>query len=167
MNQREIFEKAYDDFADPIFRYIYYRVFDRDIAKDLTQETFYKVWDYIAKGKTIENIQAFLYRTAHNIVVNSIRNKKKIVSLEELEDVLGFDIGDTQQEESTIQSQDIAAIFDSFTILKEKDAELMKLRYVDGLSIEEISKITRYSINNISVKIHRILETLKQFHNRP
>lgn len=165
MNQKDIFEKAYVDLADPIFRYIYYRVFDRDIAKDLTQETFYKVWDYIAKGKTVDNIQAFLYRTAHNIVVNSIRNKKQTVSIDELEESIGFEVRDVQQEESQAQAQDIASILDSFKILNDKDIELMKLRYVDGLSVEEISRITRYSVNNISVKIHRLLEKLKKYHS--
>lgn len=167
MNQKDNFEKAYLDFSDQIFRYIYYRVFDRDVAKELTQETFFKVWDYIAKGNQIENIRAFLYRTAHNTVINSIRDKKQILSIEELQEGLGFDIEDKAQEEKQQEIQDIASILDSFTILKEKEAEIMKLRYVDGLSIEEISEITRYSISNISVKIHRILEKLKKYHNTP
>ena len=166
MNQREIFEEAYIDLADSIFRYIYFRVFDRDIARDLTQETFYKVWDYLAKGKEIDNIKAFTYRTAHNLLVNSIRNKKPIVSIEELEDTVGFEVADTQQQESQIQAQDIASILDSFTILKEEDAEIMKLRYVDGLSIQEIAKITSSSENSLSVKIHRLLEKLKEYHSQ-
>jgi RNA polymerase sigma-70 factor (ECF subfamily) len=166
MNQREIFEEAYIDLADSIFRYIYFRVFDRDIARDLTQETFYKVWDYLAKGKEIENIKAFTYRTAHNLLVNSIRNKKPIVSIEELEDTIGFEVVDTEQQESKIKAQDIASVLDSFTILKEEDAEIMRLRYVDGLSIQEIAKITSSSENSLSVKIHRLLEKLKEYHSQ-
>ncbi len=165
MNQKEEFEKAYINFSDQIFRYIYFRIFDKDVAKDLTQETFYKVWDYIAKGNTIENMQAFLYRTAHNTLVNTIRNKKPTISIDELTETIGFELVDTAQEESKTKSQDIASILDSFKILNEKDAELMRLRYVDGLSIEEISDITRYSVSNISVKIHRLLEKLKKYHN--
>jgi RNA polymerase sigma-70 factor (ECF subfamily) len=164
MSQREIFEQAYMNLADPIFRYIYFRVFDRDIAKDLTQETFYKVWDYIAKGREIDNMNAFIYRTAHNIAVNSIRNKKQSLSIDELEETIGFEIADIQQEELIIKTRDIASILDSFKILKEEEAELMKLRYVDGLSIQEISRVTLISENNISVKIHRLLEKIKKYH---
>jgi RNA polymerase sigma-70 factor, ECF subfamily len=165
MNQKDIFEKAYEDLADPIFRYIYYRVFDRDVARELTQETFYKVWDYIVKGKTIDNMNAFLYRTAHNILVNSIRNKKETISIDELEEEIGLEFADIAQEESNTKIRDIASILDSFKILKKQDAEIMRLRYIDGLSVEEISKITQYSVSNISVKIHRILEKLKKYHN--
>jgi len=166
MEQRDIFEQTYSDLADSIFRYIYFRVFDREIAKDLTQETFYKVWDYLAKGKKIENMKAFIYRTAHNIVVNSIRSKRPTISIDELEETIGFEVVDTQQEESKIQAQDVASILDSFKILKEHDAEIMKLRYVDGLTIQEISQITSYSENSLSVKIHRLLEKLKKYHTQ-
>lgn len=165
MNQKEIFEQAYIDLADPIFRYIYFRVFDRDIARDLTQETFYKVWDYIAKDKEIENMKAFIYRTAHNIAVNSIRNKKQTVSIEELQETIGFEIPDIQQQESVNQAHDIASILESFKILSDSDAELMRLRYVDGLSIQEISEISQSSQNSISVKIHRLLEKLKKYNS--
>lgn len=164
MNQKEIFEQAYIELADPIFRYIYFRVFDRDVARDLTQETFYKVWDYLAKDKEIDNIKAFIYRTAHNLLVNSIRNKKQTVSIDELQENIDFEVADIQQEESNAQASDIASILDSFKIFKEKDAELMKLRYVDGLSIQEISQITSSSENSVSVKIHRLLEKLKEYH---
>lgn len=164
MITKQDFEKAYIDFADSIFRYVYFRIFDRDKAKDLTQETFFKTWDYIAKGKEVENIQAFLYRTAHNLVVNTIRDKKPTSSIEELQETIGFDIQDFAIEESELQARDIASVLDSFKILNKQDAEIMKLRYIDGLSIEEISKITRYSTNNLSVKIHRLLEKLKKYH---
>lgn len=164
MKQKEIFEQSYIDLADPIFRYIYFRVFNRDIAKDLVQETFYKVWDYLAKGKEIDNIKAFTYRTAHNLLVNSIRNKKPTLSIDELDETIGFDVEDTYQEETRSKNADIASILESFTILKDDDAELMKLRYVDGLSIQEISHISSSSENSISVKIHRLLEKLKKYH---
>lgn len=164
MNQREIFEKAYIELSDQIFRYIYFRIFDRNKAKDLTQETFCKVWDYIAKGHTIENLNAFLYRTAHNISVNSIRDKKPEVSLEHLSETIGFDAPDINQEQALEQARDIASILESFKILHQQDQELLKLRYVDGLSIQEIADIRQKSENTISVKIHRLLEKLKKYH---
>src|SRR5690349_19793406 len=60
------FLQAYDEFADPIFRHCYFRVFRRDRAKELVQETFLRAWEYQLQGKPIENIRAFLYRIANN-----------------------------------------------------------------------------------------------------
>ena len=166
MQQRELFEKAYIDFADSIFRYIYFRTFDREIAKELTQETFFRVWDYAIKGKKIENMRAFLYRTAHNIVVNYIRDKKNSLSIEELQEKIDFDIIDSNQQESRQKEIDMNSIVDSFKILNEEEIELIKIRYFDGLSIEEISKIKEKTVNNISVKIHRIIEKLKKYNTQ-
>ena len=44
------FEKAYDLYADAIFRHCYLRVSDRELAKDLMQEAFMKTWEYLASG---------------------------------------------------------------------------------------------------------------------
>jgi RNA polymerase sigma-70 factor, ECF subfamily len=165
MNQKDIFEQAYIDFGDSVFRYIYFRIFDRETAKDLTQETFYKVWDYLAKGKSIDNIKAFLFRTAHNVTVNAIRAKKPVMSLENLQETIGFDAADEYQAQAAESARDIHEIIESFSIFKEKDAELMRMRYVDGLSVQEISSIIQMSENSISVKIHRLIERLREYHN--
>lgn len=166
MNQKDIFEQAYVDHADSVFRYIYFRIFDREAAKELTQETFYKVWDYLAKGKEIDNVKAFLYRTAHNITVNAIRAKKPVSSLEGIQEAMGFDAPDRQEQQFVEDTREVHEIVDSFSILKDEDANLMKMRYVDGLSVQEISSITKVSENAISVKIHRLLEKLRQYHNQ-
>jgi RNA polymerase sigma-70 factor (ECF subfamily) len=166
MNQNDIFEQAYIAHGDSIFRYIYFRIFDRETARDLTQETFYKVWDYLAKGKEVENMKAFLYRTAHNITVNAIRAKRPISSLESIQEAMGFDAPDKQEQQFTEDAREVHEIIESFSILKEADADVMKMRYVDGLSIQEISSITEVSENAISVKIHRLLEKLREYHNQ-
>jgi len=44
------FTVAYQKYSDEIFRFCYYRVFDRDKAKDIAQETFIKTWKQLADG---------------------------------------------------------------------------------------------------------------------
>src|SRR3989344_5622010 len=85
MNLEQEFLKAYDDLADAIFRHCYFRVSDRDKAKDITQDTFTKTWEYIARGGKVESIKAFLYRVANNLIVDEFRKKKEL-SLERLAD---------------------------------------------------------------------------------
>jgi len=64
------FIDAYDKYSEAIFRHCYYRVFDRERAKDFVQETFCKTWKYIVDGNDIENIRAFLYKTANNLIID-------------------------------------------------------------------------------------------------
>src|SRR3989344_6415935 len=77
------FLEAYDKYADAIFRYCYYRVFDRDKANDYVQEAYCRTWKYLMQGNQIENIRAFLYRTANNIIIDESR-KKKSFSLDQI-----------------------------------------------------------------------------------
>ena len=61
------FADAYDAYADAIFRHCAFRCFNRERARELMQETFIKAWDFLVSGKDIDNVQAFLYKTANNL----------------------------------------------------------------------------------------------------
>src|SRR5438045_2414242 len=82
LKQQE-FLKAYDEYADAIFKHCYFRVSSRTKAEDLTQETFMKAWHYFAEGSVIENVKALLYRIATNLIIDEYRRKKE-ESLENL-----------------------------------------------------------------------------------
>ena len=59
------FLKVYEDLADPVFRHCYFRLSDREKAKDIVQETFKRFWDSFGKEK-IENHKAFVFKIANN-----------------------------------------------------------------------------------------------------
>src|SRR3989344_1677981 len=82
---------AYDENADALFRHCFARVRDRELAKDITQETFVRTWEYLAKGKQIEHPRAFLYRTLNNCLVDTMR-KKRSASLDAMTEETGFEL---------------------------------------------------------------------------
>jgi RNA polymerase sigma-70 factor (ECF subfamily) len=158
-NQYEAtFLKLYDASADALLRYCYYKTHDRDLAKDLVQESFLRTWRAIAAGQEIPNPQAFLYRTAGNLVIDHYRRKKSL-SLDALADD-GFDpLGEGAAEvEALALAREARAALDT---LEEPYKETMQLRYISGLSITEIAEIQEESENAISVRIHRALEKLR------
>ena len=77
------FLEAYEAYADDLFRHAYFRVHDRERAKDLVQETFTKTWMTLSEGATIDNLRAFFYRVLTNAIIDESR-KKKAVSLDTL-----------------------------------------------------------------------------------
>jgi RNA polymerase sigma-70 factor (ECF subfamily) len=83
------FLQAYEENSDALFRQCFFKVHDRELARDILQETFTRTWDYLAKGKEIQNMRAFLFRTMNNMVVDHYRRKKS-VSLDALSEE-GFD----------------------------------------------------------------------------
>ncbi|PIU15604.1 RNA polymerase subunit sigma-70, partial [bacterium (Candidatus Gribaldobacteria) CG08_land_8_20_14_0_20_39_15] len=70
-NLRKKFSKIYDQYINKIYRFIFLKVNSQEIAQDLTSETFLRGWEsFKEKNEEIENIQAFLYRIARNLVTD-------------------------------------------------------------------------------------------------
>ena len=154
------FLKAYDTLADAIFRYCYYRVSDHDLAKDLAQDTFTRSWKYIADGKEIKNMRAFLYRVASNLVIEEYRKKKSTpVSLYKMQEK-GFDPGHDEgsRTKSIMEGKDILMLLEK---LEFEHSDVIIMRYINELSLKEMAEILGESENTISVRIHRALKQVR------
>ncbi len=74
---KEAFGDLYERHLDEIQRYIFYRVASRLDAEDLTETVFLKAWEALPRfGSDHVNLRAWLYRIAHNIVVDYYRTRK-------------------------------------------------------------------------------------------
>lgn len=154
----EEFLKAYEQYADAIFRHCYYRVFDRERGKDLMQEVFMRAWEYIARGEKVRNMRAFLYRIANNLIVDESRRKKE-ASLDKMQEE-GFDPGkdETGHWQNRIEH---GRVVHSLMRLDDHYRDVLVMRYVNDLSPSEIAEVTGESANTISVRIYRGLKHLR------
>lgn len=157
--QHEEFLRAYDDLSEALFRHCYFRVFNREQAKDLVQEVFTKTWEYIASGKRIDNMRAFLYRSANNIVIDHIR-KKKSLSLDELHES-GFDprAEGAHEIDSLVEGR---ALLKMLGKLEESYRQVIVMRFVDDLSPRDIAAALGESENAVSVRLHRALKKARE-----
>lgn len=165
MAPEEVFAHIYDDYADAIFRHCLLRTYDRDLAKDLMQETFMKTWKYYASGEEVKNVKPLLYKIATNLMINESRRRKK--RMESLDDLLekGFEPGEDHREElnSQLDAQESAKYLSH---LKEADRQLLMLRYLDDLSLKQIADILKVRENLVSVRLHRALKELEKIIRR-
>ena len=153
------FLEAYDLYADAIFRHCSYRLLDRELGSDLMQETFMRAWEYVSKGRKVDNMRAFLYRVANNLIVDHVR-KKKEMSLERMMEEDGFEPGkDTTPDLHNRLEKD--RIIEALSHLEETHREVLILRYIDELPPAEIAQLLGTSPNVISVRIHRGLKHLR------
>lgn len=155
----DTFLKAYDEHSDGLFRYALFKTSDREIALDITQDGFMRVWEYIQKGNDVENIKALLYRTIGNLIIDHYRRKKS-ESLDKLVEG-GHDWGHDIREaiEMTLLSEDVWKYVE---LLNDRHREIITLRYMNDLSIKEIAEMIDESENTVSVRIHRALEKLRE-----
>ena len=158
-SMEQTFLRIYDEFANRVFRHCYFRVSNREKAKDITQETFKRIWEYFSSsGVMLQNEKAFVFRIANNLIIDSYR-KKKEDSLDVLQEA-GFDIGFDERESimNMISHQEIIKLLDELDP-KYKDAIVM--RYIDDMSVKDMASVAGVSENVISVRIHRGLLKIK------
>lgn len=160
--EKEKFVNNYNEWSDDLFRYAFFKVSNRELALDLVQDTFTKAWEYIALDKEVDNLRAFLYKILKNLIIDYYR-KKKTESLDNLLNE-GFDFGydDSDKTESNMLGEDL---WIKVQELDHKYQEVLTLRYMNDLSITEISEAISESENNVSVRIHRALAKLKEISN--
>ncbi len=158
----DLFIKAYDDHSDAIFRHCYFRVFERERAKELTQEVFIKTWEYLKNGQEVKNLRAFLYRVANNLVIDESR-KRKANSLEAMQEQ-GFDPKDNTHDRllKFVEGGEMIRLLDQ---LEPKHREAISMRYLDDMDIKEIAIALRETENNVSVRLHRGLEKIRKIYN--
>ncbi len=163
----EEFLMAYDTYSDAIFRFLTMKIADRETARDLTQETFTRAWDFYREGGVVRDWKPFLYQTAYNLVVDVYR-KKKSVSLDALIDDHGFGVSDDSSEEKkAITKAEMSLVRKGIDALNEVYREVILLRYSEGLQPKDIANITGLSENVVSVRIHRGVEKLRTILSSP
>ncbi len=156
----QAFLQAYDAHADGLFRFLVSKVTDRDVARDLVQETFTKTWDYCGKGGSIDQWKPFLFRTAYNLVVDTYR-KKKTVSLDALIDDDGFAIPD-HDDVRNVDRAEFARVRTAIDSLDETYRDVMLLRFTEDLPPREIARVTGLTENVVSVRLHRGIKILRE-----
>lgn len=162
----ERFLKAFDEYADALFRHAHYRLSDRERAIEIVHDTFTKVWSYIRGGHEIDSYKPFLYKVLNNLIIDEYRRRKEIsldaILAEEGNDEGSFDELHGGSIEELTFSLDAKRAATLITELPVVYREVITLRFVDGLGPREISKLIEESENVVSVRIHRALRLLKE-----
>lgn len=121
-----------------------------------------KAWDYLVSGKDIDNVQAFLYKTANNLIIDDARRAKKrtVQSYENMAEE-GFDIeGEDGRDQGRIfDAKEVAKVL---LQLEEPYRTAMVLRFIDDLKPKEIAETIGESANTVSVRINRGTKMLKE-----
>lgn len=160
----ESYAQLYDAYIEQIYRFVYFKVSTREEAEDITSEVFLKGWNYVNENREIKSFSGLLYRIARNCVIDLYRQKaSKPESF--LEDHLekGFEPGDRGKWFGKMNIKlDSEKILQALKKLKQEYQEVITLRYVDELTVEEMSEIIGKGNMAVRVTMHRAIKKLKQ-----
>ena len=156
------YAELYADYVKPVYRYIWTRVGkSREIAEDLAQETFLRIWKYLPLiAKKSVNMPGYVYRVAHNLVISYYRKKKEI-PLDEKSNEIPIEIV------SAIENGfELEAMWKTAEQLPETERTALALRYREGLEMEEIAHRLGKSTNAIKIILSRARKNLSQKNNK-
>ena len=126
---------------------------DREISEEITQDVMIKCIDKINAFEGKSKLKTWVYKIAHNEVLNHLR-KNKINTTELNEETTGRSYDKSILNE--MNDLDLKYTIDKyFNKLPTDQKELLTLFYLDELSLKEIEDITNLSASNVRVKLHR------------
>lgn len=157
-NQKTILTTAHNDFEKSLNKHAYFKLSNHAVSEDLVQETFMKAWVYLVKGGKVHIMKAFLYHILNNLIIDEYR-KRKTFSLDSLLEK-GFELEGPELEivPDKIGEKNILLLVAK---LPEKYRNIINMRYIQDLSLEEISETTGQSKKTVAVQIFRGIEKLK------
>ena len=159
---KQAFGSLYELYLDPIYRYIYYRVGSHPEAEDLTEMVFLKAWEKLprsGKGAEVRNFRAWIYRIAHNLVVDRHRTHKPVSALDQHNQVQAPIASPETLAEHTEQS---AALEAAIMQLEAEYQQVIVLRFVNQLSHTETARILDKKEGHVRVLQYRALQKLRE-----
>jgi RNA polymerase sigma-70 factor (ECF subfamily) len=156
--QEQVFIESFASYGDAIFRFCMVKVSSRELAEDMTQEVFTRYWQYVREGKEMTNTRSFLYTIANNMAKDWYKKKKSDSLDEKMESGQVPKDTNASPEEVAVYQEVLAAMND----LEEKDAQVLLLKFVEGLDPKDIAKVLGETANTISVRINRATKRLQQ-----
>lgn len=159
-----VLSMAHNDYNSRLNSYASFKISDKELGQDLVQDTFIKTWSYLAKGGKIEAMKAFLYHILNNLIIDEYRKRKnKVSSLDTLLEN-GFEPS-KDDSESLFNRIDGKAALLLISKLPAMYHKVMNMRFVEDLSLQEMSILTGKSANTMAVQVHRGLAKLRILYN--
>lgn len=146
------YNKAVDVYADALFRFLVRNLKVEDLARDIVQDTFEKLWLKL-EDVSGERVKSYLFTTAYHAMIDLIRKEQR------------FSLSDCVPEPShSEQYSDLSELLEgAVSRLPEDQQAVVRLRDYEGYSYREISEITGLSESQVKVYIYRARVGLRAY----
>ena len=152
--------EIYDQYNQPIYRHIYRQVGDMEIASDLTADVFHRLLQFVnRKNDPIEHISGWLYRTAHNLVIDHYRRQQHRQHLELDEEIAVSSSNPAEAAERLISA---VRVRNALTLLTQDQRQVIILKFLDGRSNNEVAEILDKPVGAVKSLQHRALIALQK-----
>ena len=152
------YEKLFLEKRELVYRYLFSLCRDPVLAEELTQETFFRAYINFGSLRNREKAGVWLCSIGKNCFYTWYREQKRV----QPQEVPESETVSTDPEEVYIDGESYRALHDSINALEDPYGQVLKSRVVDGLSLQEISRIYGKSESWARVTFYRAKEKLKE-----
>ncbi len=157
---RTALSAIYDTYQPLIYRYIYHHIGEMETTRDLTAEVFRRLLQALRnKNGPDQKLKAWLYRTAHNVVIDYYRRQqhRRHLSLDETLLIAGDD--PVALAERQISAEVVRAALQNLT---PDQKQVISLKFLEGFSNAEIAEVMGKPVGAVKSLQHRALAALQR-----
>ena len=158
LNKKE-FKDIYDENFDSVRKFVYYRCGDMEMALDVAQDVFMKVWEKrtFLSGK---DIKLLLYKIATGICTDSYRRKMRFLTVEQSISTTHAEA--SSPEDEMIFRELVAAYTEALEQMMEKQKTVFLMSRDDGMTYSKIAENLRISVKSVEKYMSGALKSLKK-----
>lgn len=160
-NLRKDFELVFQEQSNVVYRLCLYKTSNKDVAHDITQETFMRLWKVLCSGKEVDKPKQYVYQIARNLIVDYYKDKKS-VSLDQLQEA-GFE---PESKAGIVDDAEVSILKEVIESLEPDFREVAYLRFVEEMKVKDIAEMLDLSENLVSVRINRAKNKIKEKFNK-
>ncbi|MFK7983824.1 MAG: RNA polymerase sigma factor [Saprospiraceae bacterium] len=155
----EQFKKDILPFQNKLYRYALSIVFDAELAKDIVQEVFLKVWTKRAELASVNNKEAWCIRITRNLALDKLKaaSRKNV----DLAYAANHFVGDANPAIQTEENDLIASIYEAMKDLSPQQKEIFRLRDLLGYTNKEIKELMDLKDSQVKVNLYRARQKIK------
>lgn len=153
----EVFKGYFDTYFDCIRSFLYYKSGDVDLAEDLVQEVFMKLWENIHNIKH-ETVKSYLYTIASNLFKNHYKRKKV-----EFKFIANFSELDSESPEFLMELKEFDKVLQgAISKIPEKSRDVFLMNRIEKLTYNEIAERLKISVKAVEKRMSKAISILRE-----
>lgn len=156
LGETNMFAVLVDRYKDMIFTLAIKMVKNREIAEEVSQDTFIKIFNSLSKFKGDSKFSTWIYKIAYNTCLDYLKKNKKEEHNVVIDELKGYVVKTTTNALSILEDQERKQdIQHCLNLLPSEESFLLTLFYFEDQNLNEIGKIMDISANNVKIKLYR------------
>ena len=158
--EEEHFKSVFYQFAEKLRNFVFYKSGDMDLAEDLVQEAFGKLWEN-CKKVSFEKAQSYLYTVANNKFLNLVAHKKVVLNFEKRPH---RQLDDQDPQFQMEEQEFLLQLEKAIASLPEDQRLVFLMNRIDKKKYREIAESLDISIKTVESRMHKALNSLRKIH---